>query len=243
MAQRVFIFNSTRLPRLRAVALGLCAVLATLFASLWLLSQFRFFALIRETGTLVRKVAIPDGQMGAWEYTLTTWSLQTNPHQLRLVRGTFLSVMQREAEKDLFADRLGWEAHTFPRSAIGPERYPWFAFEHNAQWRILGFGPTRTTWGGQTAHTFDLPYWLPIVIFGTPVLLAAMHRRRQRTRLRDGRCLNCGYQLDAPMTTCPECGGQRSPVLSTRSAASGDPRQSAPDPPAPASGSHPGSRT
>lgn len=194
--------------RIIRALIAFCFVVTALIASLWLLSTFRGFALIRETGTLVRVDTIPDGQMGAWEYTLTTWSFQTYPHQFRLVRGTYLSIMERESEKDRFADQLGWSTSSFARFAIRPERNPWFKLER-PDWRILGMGMSETAGSGQIARTFDLPYWLLIAVFGTPVLFAAMHHRRQQTRLREGRCLRCGYQLDSAMTKCPECGTER----------------------------------
>lgn len=190
-------------------------MLAIALGTLWLISQFRGFALLHTYGTLVRVETVPDDQMGAWEYTLTTYSFQTYPHQLRLVRGEYLSILAAQAEKDRFADQIGWETHSFAAAAIKSDRYPWFAFEHDGQWRILGFGPTRTIGSGQTTRTFDVPYWLLIVLFGTPALLAAKHRRRLAKRAREGRCLNCGYELDARMTVCPECGDTREPPSTT----------------------------
>jgi hypothetical protein len=164
--------------------------------------------MIHTGGSLDRNEQTADGQMGAWEYTLTTWSVQTYQHQLRLVRGEYLSIMASEAEKDRFADQLGWSSYSFRTGAISPDRRPWFIFEHG-NWRVLGLGTGETTGGGQTARTFDLPYWLIVVVFGTPVLLAAKRRRKLSKRAREGRCLKCGYQLDANMTKCPECGSTR----------------------------------
>lgn len=193
---------------MRRGALILCAALTLLLASLWLLSQFRGFAFLHTRGELVRNEQFPDGRMGAWEYTLTTWSFQTYPHQFRLVRGEYLSIMPRESEKDRFAGQLGWEAHSFAASAIRPERRPWFASQPG-EWRFLGFGTGTATSSGQTSRTFDLPYWLPLAACGVPMLLAALHFRRKHVRLREGRCLKCGYPLDAHMTKCPECGASR----------------------------------
>lgn len=185
-----------------------CGAITIIAASLWLVSQVRCFALIRTDGALKRLEQTPDGQMGAWEYTLTTWSFQSYPHQLRLVRGEYLSIMSTEAEKDRFADQVGWSTHNFRAGAISPERRPWFVSEPG-NWRFLGFGTGEATGGGQTARTFDLPYWLVVLVFGTPVFIAAMRRRQLVKRAQDGRCLKCGYQLDANMTKCPECGSSR----------------------------------
>jgi len=194
-------------PLVRAFV-AVCAVATALFTSFWALSQFRGFALLRTTAVLLRVDTVPDGQMGAWEYTLTTWSFQTYPHQFRLVRGEYLSIMQREAEKDRFADQLGWEFHSFAGYRIDPDRRQWFVLEPG-NWRFLGLGTGESTGGGQTARTFDLPYWLLIAVLGAPVWLAAKRHRTLSKRAREGRCLKCGYQLDAHMTTCPECGANR----------------------------------
>lgn len=195
-------------PRSRDILLIVCVATALLLSALWLLSQFRGFALLRTSAALVRNTQTPDGQMGAWEYTLTTWSFQTYPHQFRLVRGEYLSIMSAESEKDRFADQLGFEAHSFAASAIRPDRRPWFVSEPG-NWRFLGFGAGESTGGGQTAQTYDVPYWLLIALFGTPALLAAKRHRTLALRASKGRCLNCGYQLDAHMTICPECGTAR----------------------------------
>jgi hypothetical protein len=195
-------------PRSRGILLFGCAATALLLSALWLLSQFRGCALLHTGAAVARNSQTPDGQMGAWECTLTTWSLQTYPHQLRLVRGEYLSIMSAESEKDRFAGQLGFEAHSFAASAIRPDRRPWFVSEPG-NWRFLGFGAGESTGGGQTAQTYDVPYWLLMVIFGTPALLAARRHHALAVRAREGRCLKCGYQLDAHMTICPECGTAR----------------------------------
>lgn len=195
-------------PRSRSILLICCAAPVLLLSSLWLLSQFRGFALLRTAVAITRIDSIPDGQMGSWECTLTTWSLQTYPHRLRLVRGEYLCIMNAESEKDRFDSQLGFEAHSFAASAIRPDRRPWFVSEPG-NWRMLGFGTGESTGGGQTARTYDIPYWLLIVIFAAPALLAARRHHVLAVRAREGRCLKCGYQLDAHMTICPECGGER----------------------------------
>lgn len=175
---------------------------------MWIVSQFRCFAVLNTSGTLARNSQTPDGQMGAWEYTLITWSLQTYPHQLRMVRGEYLSIMSAESEKNRFAEQLGWSSYSFRTNAISPDRRPWFVSEPG-NWRFLGLGTGETTGGGQTARTYDVPYWLLIAIFGTPVVLAVMRGRTLAVRAHEGRCLKCGYQLDASMMRCPECGTAR----------------------------------
>ncbi len=119
--------------------------------------------------------------------------------------------MALKAEKDRFSDRLGWEMHSFPGSAISPQRRPWFTNDPS-NWRFLGMGPGTTAGSGEIARAADVPYWLLIFIFGAPVLLAAKRYRKLTNRAKEGRCLKCGYQLDVSMTTCPECGETRSAV-------------------------------
>jgi hypothetical protein len=162
-------------------------------------------AILQTSGDLQRIETVPDGQMGAWEYTLRTWSLQSYPHQFRLSRSSYLSVMSGESEKDRFAEQLGWQFNSFPGYAISPERRAWFKNEPE-DWRFLGLGAGRVTTGGQSLRVFDAPYWIPLIVFGAPAVIAMARRRTLRARAREGRCLKCGYQLDAGMTTCPECG-------------------------------------
>src|SRR4051812_40688425 len=69
----------------------------------------------------------------------------------------------------------------------------------------LGFG------GGTTGYDLVVvaPYWAPALLLAPlPLLWARVsHRRwRQRSRRRHGRCTQCGYDLRASPTTCPECG-------------------------------------
>ncbi len=198
---------SNRRPR-SALAIVL-ASLTLLFASLWLLSTFRCFSVLHTGGALVRNTQTPDGQMGAWEYTLTTRGLQTYPHQLRLVRVEYLSVMSAEAEKDRFSHKLRWEAFSFSPKVIGRERRPWFSWQPS-DWRILGFGTGKSAFGGYISRTIDLPYWLLIVAFGTPFAILEHRRRTLLQREYRGQCIACGYQLDDAMIKCPECGTIRS---------------------------------
>jgi hypothetical protein len=194
--------------RTRRTGFWFVTAVTSLLAVLWVVSQFRGFALLHTNALLVRNDQFPDGQMGAWEYTMTTWSLQTYPHQLRLVTGDALSVMSTQEEKDRFADRLGWESHSFPARSIRADRRPWFSSDP-ADWRVLGLGVTTRTAGAQSARIVDVPYWLLIAMFGVPALMGAKRIHTSRVRQRDGRCLKCGYQLDAVMTKCPECGTNR----------------------------------
>jgi len=74
----------------------------------------------------------------------------------------------------------------------------------------LGFVYRKSEYPGAQFHTFTMPFWaltaLPLIV-PTPVL---RRWRRRRTRRSRGQCLNCGYDLRASGTCCPECG---TPIL------------------------------
>jgi len=61
------------------------------------------------------------------------------------------------------------------------------------------------TAGADFSFWFAIHYWLPIV---TSLILPGcwMYLRFRRSRLRDGRCHVCGYDLRATPDRCPECG-------------------------------------
>ncbi|MBX3403593.1 MAG: hypothetical protein KF699_09315 [Phycisphaeraceae bacterium] len=188
-----------------------CVLVTALIAALWFLSSIRCFALNHARGSVARNTQTPDGQMGAWEFTMTTRSVQTGPHWLRLVRAEYLSIMSTESEKNRFDSQLGWKATSFPRSGIRNDWYPWvdLADMTRGRWRFLGLGPGLMVGGAQTARMFDIPYWLPMVVLATPVLFAIVRQRRQARRAREGGCLKCGYPLGPEMIRCPECGSER----------------------------------
>ena len=195
--------------RSRSVPAILLASLAFFIAFLWLLSSFRCFALMHTGGTLVRNTQTPAGQMGAWEYTLTSRSVQTCRHGLRFARSNYLSVMQREDERAQFAEQLGWRVQFFSALSMRTFWYPWASFGDFSHWRLLGLGPVEAVGGGQSSRMFDVPYWMALAVVGLPLLALARRARRLKRRRRQGRCLNCGYQLDAVMARCPECGSER----------------------------------
>lgn len=176
--------------------------------AIWCLSGFRCFAVVHTRGTLSRNTQTPDGRMGAWEYTLTTLGIQTHAHRFRFIRAEYLSVMERESEQDRFTSQLGWRTLTFPRITLRPEYHPWFSFDRSG-WSFPGLGAVRTVSGGQQSGVVDVPYWLLIVAFGAPLMLHAGRRRTIAWRAKTGRCLRCGYPLDAAMVRCPECGSSR----------------------------------
>ena len=52
-----------------------------------------------------------------------------------------------------------------------------------------------------------VPQWLLVLLTLTPpAFRLGVTQRRRRNRLRQGRCLQCGYDLRATPDRCPECG-------------------------------------
>ncbi len=72
-----------------------------------------------------------------------------------------------------------------------------FSVDHNSRWSY------------DVVH-FGLSLWIPLVLFSAYPLRCATRRAvrtwRRRRRLRDHRCVECGYDLTANVSgICPEC--------------------------------------
>lgn len=68
--------------------------------------------------------------------------------------------------------------------------------------------------GGNGQYTVCIPLWFVFILGLLTVLLASRgirRRARRRSRLRVGRCPECGYDLRASAGTCPECGAGPQP--------------------------------
>ncbi len=96
-------------------------------------------------------------------------------------------------------------------------------FEKVRQWRDLPkhrFGLVIHGWqGGFTTYwllpririnsrvtNVNLPFWIPILVFGPSLAFLYLPVRRRRKRKKLGLCLKCGYDLRASKDRCPECG-------------------------------------
>src|SRR5690349_12646750 len=51
-----------------------------------------------------------------------------------------------------------------------------------------------------------------LIIFTLSIIPILTGRERRRARLRQGLCPNCGYDLRASPTQCPECGAPAPPT-------------------------------
>jgi hypothetical protein len=65
---------------------------------------------------------------------------------------------------------------------------------------------TGQSWLSQ--YIIGIPFWLPILLLGTPIAwqLLNLPARRRRARIAAGQCISCGYSLRATPNRCPECG-------------------------------------
>jgi hypothetical protein len=117
-------------------------------------------------------------------------------------------------EYSLQLDRINGFGHMLGE----PQSMPY----HGSFWNQLGFGShgngmQHTTSGtpanpSNLRYSFDgchIPYWFLLLLFGScglPLLLRVRSERRRRRRLRENRCLACGYDLRGSSQRCPECG-------------------------------------
>ena len=98
------------------------------------------------------------------------------------------------------------------RPAPRRERVAHYYLDGWCQWRLLGFGFGRGTFGTgittgeQTSYHVVVPQWaLAAVCLVAPGARGVALLRRRR-RGRGGMCPNCGYDLRATPGRCPECG-------------------------------------
>jgi hypothetical protein len=77
-------------------------------------------------------------------------------------------------------------------------------------WNRLRFfheqGSTGPLW-----HMVAFPHWFLLPFFAAMPLLSVLRARTRRRRVREGLCVNCGYDLRASPERCPECGLVPSP--------------------------------
>jgi hypothetical protein len=85
-------------------------------------------------------------------------------------------------------------------------------FLHRSIWSTLGFGSRGYTMGLPLqggATIYEIPYWLPVIVFGGcafTLVVTGIRRQRRLSRLAAGQCTACGYDLRASPDRCPECG-------------------------------------
>jgi hypothetical protein len=101
---------------------------------------------------------------------------------------------------------LSWRY--YPRDDDAPR----VEFDHS----ILGFryyfGHDRQPPGTGTYFSwvvFAAPYWFVFALAAGPAVRELTRRRIAYSRRRRNRCVNCGYDLRATPSRCPECGALR----------------------------------
>ena len=171
--------------RLRFILPVVLLVLATMAAALWVRSFFRYDWVLR-----VRDDARTIHQVGA-----ATSS------------GTFgMYVGHNQSADPPGMPRTLWQYNV--QDVNRPQIYPL----SSRGLRVLGFGwlwerdtPTRPGsyhWIWQVTA----PGWFVALVFGLPGWMLLRRELRRHRAMRDGLCLNCGYDLRASAGRCPECG-------------------------------------
>lgn len=100
---------------------------------------------------------------------------------------------------------------SLPSAMIGALAQPSIPLTTKSQFLFYStsqFGPSDIT------RVAILPYWALLAAISIPALLPALmilQFLRRRQRIREGCCLNCGYDLRATPDCCPECGTVPSP--------------------------------
>jgi hypothetical protein len=97
-----------------------------------------------------------------------------------------------------------WDVHVQPDRGVFS--VGWAMAGAIKAWRFGGFGFAFFDPSDEISFILYMPIWVPPMFAAiAPVRLA--YRRMQRIyRRKAHRCLECGYDLRASKTTCPECG-------------------------------------
>lgn len=76
------------------------------------------------------------------------------------------------------------------------------------KWAGFGFGAERSEKWRQSDLGLLVPHWFLMLLFAVLPLLSVRRYVRHRSRIRQGLCLACGYEL-RDFAKCPECGAAR----------------------------------
>lgn len=74
-------------------------------------------------------------------------------------------------------------------------------------WERMGFGFARGhTPSIPVVQIIAVPFWFIVTLTAVIPVAWLTAVRRRRSRARENRCMNCGYDLRASAERCPECG-------------------------------------
>ena len=90
------------------------------------------------------------------------------------------------------------DADVFWQEVIHPEHDGW-------EWLGFGFKEGRTQ-SIPAMRIFAIPFWFLVLLCAMVPVSWVAYALRRRRRVREHRCLNCGYDLRASGERCPECG-------------------------------------
>jgi hypothetical protein len=97
------------------------------------------------------------------------------------------------------------------RNRHDPWGYPKVASAAPPPFDRLGVVVSREPWPGMGGQAYPclraaVPFWLLTSLLAMPPLAISRRWLRSRTRMRNGLCPSCGYDLRATPCRCPECG-------------------------------------
>jgi hypothetical protein len=91
-------------------------------------------------------------------------------------------------------------AHELFGDVINPSRQG-----QGREWLGFGYAEGRTP-SIPTVRIVAIPLWFIVAVTGAVPVAWLIGGARRRRRVRENRCLNCGYDLRASAGRCPECG-------------------------------------
>lgn len=154
-----------------------------------------------------REDAVPFTRQGVrWELVSTSgrFALDNAPQQAVERRQWWQNVSVAQSDYD--AHLATWNGYNGAPDTKGQRL--WQSYQHAALMPQVRTPPIR----------HSLPYYIPFAATLPLPILASLrltHTRRLRHRRKQGRCLDCGYDLRATPGRCPECGsvpaGRRTP--------------------------------
>jgi hypothetical protein len=116
---------------------------------------------------------------------------------------------------------IGWQSQAIPTWSHCEDAWLTEPVTERSRWRFLGFSGGLAAggawssfavgeivnWSGSSRATrIRIPLWMTIGLLALLPLVRFTRARRASRRAAAGCCLNCGYDLRASPTRCPECG-------------------------------------